>query len=103
MDGLIKPSDPSRNGGYGPMAGAPEQSLAAFAQHLTGPHAPNPHWVADAVASLIKTPRGKCPFRTTVDRLGMAAAVDPYNQAADDLQKKVHAAFGMSDALKLRT
>jgi NAD(P)-dependent dehydrogenase (short-subunit alcohol dehydrogenase family) len=103
MDGLIRPSDRSREAGYGPMAGAPEQSFAAFAKHLTGPHAPDPQWVADAVAGLIRAPRGQRPFRTTVDRLGMGAAVDPYNQAADALQKKVYAAFGMSEALTLKT
>lgn len=103
MDGLIRPSDASRNGGYGPMAGAPEQSFAAFAKHLTGPHAPDPQWVADAVAGLVRAPRGKRPFRTTVDRLGMGAAVDPYNQAAEELQRKVYAAFGMSEVLTLKT
>jgi len=103
MDGLIKPSDRSRDPGYGPMAGAPEQSLASFVKHLTGPHAPNPQWVADAVAGLVQAPRGKRPFRTTVDRLGMGAAVDPYNQAAEEMQKKVYAAFGLSDVLALKT
>jgi hypothetical protein len=39
----------------------------------------------------------------TVDRLGMGAAVDPFNRAADDLQKKVYAAFGISEALTLKT
>jgi len=103
MDGLIKPSDRSRDKGYGPIADAPEQSLTAFVKHLTGPQAPNPQWVADAVLGLVKTPRGKRPFRTTVDRLGMGAAVDPYNQAAEEMQKKVYAAFGMSEVLTLKT
>jgi len=103
MDGLMKPSDASRSGSYGPMADAPEQSFAAYATRMKGPHAPNPQWVADAVLGLVKAPRGKRPFRTTVDRLGMGAAVDPYNQAAEELQKKVYAAFGMSEVLTLRT
>jgi NAD(P)-dependent dehydrogenase (short-subunit alcohol dehydrogenase family) len=103
MDALIKPADRSRDASYGTFAAAPEQSLAAFARHVTGPNAPDPQWVADAVAGLLKMPRGKRPFRTTVDRLGMGAAVDPYNQAAEELQKKVYAAFGMADALTLKT
>ena len=53
--------------------------------------------------TLVRTPRGKRPFRTTVDRLGMGAAVDPYNQAAEEMQKKVYAAFGISETLSLRT
>jgi len=103
MDGLLKPSDVSRNGSYGPMSDAPERSYAAYATRMKGPQAPNPQWVADAVGGLVKAPRGKRPFRTTVDRLGMGAAVDPYNHAADDLQKKVYAAFGMSETLLLKT
>ena len=103
MEGRIKPSDASRNSSYGAMAAAPEQAAADFTKLVTGPNAPNPQWVADAVAGLVKAPRGKRPFRTTVDRLGMGAAVDPYNQAAEEMQKKIYAAFGMSEALTLRT
>jgi hypothetical protein len=58
--------------------------------------------VADAVSNIIKTPRGSRPFRTTVDRLGMGAAVEPYNKAADDLQKGMYAAFGMAEVLQLK-
>ncbi len=103
MDAMLRPSDGSRDAGYGPLAGAPEQSLAAFVKHLRGPQAPDPQWVADAVAGLVRAPRGKRPFRTTVDRSGMGAAVDPYNRAAEELQKQVYAAFRMSEALTLRT
>lgn len=102
MDALVTPSDGSRDASYGPLAQAPRQALDAFAKHVTGPGAPDPNWVAEAVADLIKLPRGKRPFRTTVDRLGMGAAVDPYNQAAEELTRKVYAAFGMSDALTLK-
>ena len=103
MDALVRPSDRSRDASYGPMAGLPEKALSDFAGHMKGPNGPDPQWVADAVAGLIRTPRGKRPFRTTVDRLDMGAAVDPYNRAAEDLQKQVYTAFGMADLLTLKT
>jgi NAD(P)-dependent dehydrogenase (short-subunit alcohol dehydrogenase family) len=100
---LIRPSDTARANEYGDMAQAPDQFLSAFEKHLTGPSAPQPQWVADAVAKLINTPRGERPFRTVVDRLGMGAAIEPYNSAIDEIQKNVFAAFGMADMLKLKT
>lgn len=102
-DALLRPSDKDAVKSYGPMAEAPEQSLKGFEQLFSGPNPPNPQWVADAVSKVIKTPRGQRPFRTTVDRVGMGAAVEPYNKAAEELQKGVYAAFGMSDVLKLKT
>jgi len=103
MDGLLQPSDTARTPGYGPMAKAPEQSFAAFAKHLSGPNAPDPQWVADAIVGLIRTPRGKRPFRTTVDRRGAGEAVDAYNRAADELQKTIYTASGMAGMLTLQT
>jgi NAD(P)-dependent dehydrogenase (short-subunit alcohol dehydrogenase family) len=100
---LVRPSDAGRTAAYGERAGAPDQSFAAFAKSFEGPNAPNPQWVADAVAALIDAPRGRRPFRTTVDRLGMGAAVDPYNKLAEEVQRNVYAGFGMSQALSLNT
>lgn len=102
MDNLIHPSDSARIASYGPMASAPEASLKAFERNFEGPNAPNPQWVADAVAQIIRTPRGERPFRTPVDRIGMGDAVKPYNLAAEEMQKALYAAFGMSDVLKLK-
>ncbi|MBN8540453.1 MAG: SDR family oxidoreductase [Deltaproteobacteria bacterium] len=102
VDNLVRPSDANRIKTYGEMGHAPEAFLKNFEKNFEGPNAPNPQWVADAVLNLIKAPRGSRPFRTTVDRLGMGAAVEPYNKAADDLQKGMYAAFGMSDVLQLK-
>jgi NAD(P)-dependent dehydrogenase (short-subunit alcohol dehydrogenase family) len=101
-DAMLRPSDKTRDAGYGPLAAAPEKAFAAFAKHLSGPDGPKPEWVAEAVAGLVRAPRGTRPFRTTVDRLGMGAAVDVYNQTAEELMKKVYTAFKMADALTLR-
>lgn len=102
VDNLVRPSDTNRIKSYGEMGHAPEGFLKNFEKNFEGPNAPNPQWVADAVLNLIKTPRGSRPFRTTVDRLGMGAAVEPYNKAADDMQKGMYAAFGMADVLQLK-
>ena len=101
-ENLMTPGDQARAKSYGAMARAPEESLKGFKQHLEGAHAPNPQWVADAVVNLVKMPRGQRPFRTTVDKMGMGAAIDPYNKAMDDIQRNVYAAFGMADVLKLK-
>jgi NAD(P)-dependent dehydrogenase (short-subunit alcohol dehydrogenase family) len=102
IDGLVRPSDPARAKGYGPAADAPEMFLKAFEKNFEGPNAPNPQWVADAVAGLVKMPRGQRPFRTAVDRLGMGDAVTPYNKFAEEMQAKVYSAFGMADVLKVK-
>jgi NAD(P)-dependent dehydrogenase (short-subunit alcohol dehydrogenase family) len=102
VDNLLRPSDTDRVRSYGEMGHAPEGFLKNFEKNFEGPDAPNPQWVADAVLNLIKTPRGLRPFRTTVDRLGMGTAVEPYNKAADELQKGMYSAFGMSDVLQLK-
>lgn len=99
---LLAASDEARTAAYGPAAQAPQQAFAAFEKVLHGANAPDPQWVADAVGDLLATPRGERPFRTVVDRLGMGAAVAPYNEAAAALQASVYAAFGMADTLKLK-
>lgn len=102
VDNLVRPSDTSRTKSYGELGQAPEAFLKNFEKNFEGPNAPNPQWVADAVLNLVKTPRGQRPFRTTVDRLGMGAAVEPYNKAADELQRGVYSAFGMAEVLNLK-
>jgi NAD(P)-dependent dehydrogenase (short-subunit alcohol dehydrogenase family) len=101
-ESLIRPSDTARAGQYGDLAKAPQRSMDAFAQVFEGPNAPDPQWVADAVAGIIRMPRGKRPFRTVVDRLGMGAAIEPYNKAIEEIQAKVYAAFGMAESLQLK-
>ena len=102
MDSLIRPTDTERVKEYAAMAQAPEASLAAFSKIFEGDKAPNPQWVADAVSDLIKKPRGQRPFRTVVDRIGMGAAIEPYNQSIEEIQKNVFTAFGMAESLKLK-
>ncbi|HEX7898086.1 MAG TPA: SDR family NAD(P)-dependent oxidoreductase [Planctomycetota bacterium] len=99
MDAMLRPSDASRDASYGPLAGAPEKAFAAFAKRLTGPDAPDPQRVADVVAGLVRAPRGKRPFRSTVDRTPMGEAVEACNRTAEEQQARVYAAFGIADVL----
>jgi NAD(P)-dependent dehydrogenase (short-subunit alcohol dehydrogenase family) len=101
-DNLMRPSDSNGIKTYGDLAPMPEMMLKAFEKNFEGPNAPDPQWVADAVAEIVKKPRGQRPFRTVVDRLGMGTAVIPYNKSADELQKGMFTAFGMADSLKLK-
>jgi NAD(P)-dependent dehydrogenase (short-subunit alcohol dehydrogenase family) len=100
IDNLMKPSDPARNASYGPMADAPAQTLAHFESVLAATPAQNPQRVADAIAKLIATPRGERPLRTTVDALGMGAAVNGYNDALAGLTAGLYKNFGMDHLLK---
>lgn len=101
VNNLIRPSDHKRSAGYGEMSKAPDAALAAFEMRLHGPGAPDPQWVADAIAEIVRLPRGKRPFRTVVDRLGLGAAIEPYNSAIEKIQEQIYSAFGMAAMLRL--
>jgi NAD(P)-dependent dehydrogenase (short-subunit alcohol dehydrogenase family) len=100
IDNLMHPSDTARSASYGPMADAPAQTLKHFEDVLAATPAQNPQRVADAIASLIATPRGERPLRTTVDALGMGAAVNGYNDALAGLTAALYKNFGMDHLLK---
>jgi NAD(P)-dependent dehydrogenase (short-subunit alcohol dehydrogenase family) len=100
IDNLMRPSDAARNTSYGPMADAPAQTLKHFESVLTATPEQNPQRVADAIAALIASPRGERPLRTTVDALGMGAAVNGYNDALAGLTAGLYKNFGMDHLLK---
>jgi NAD(P)-dependent dehydrogenase (short-subunit alcohol dehydrogenase family) len=100
IDNLMHPSDPARNASYGLMADAPAQTLKHFESVLAATPEQNPQRVADAIAALIASPRGERPLRTTVDALGMGAAVNGYNDALAGLTAGLYKNFGMDHLLK---
>lgn len=102
IDNLMHPSDASRNASYGPMADAPAQTLKHFGEVLAANTAQNPQRVADAVATLIAASRGERPLRTTVDALGMGAAVESYNTALANLTVGLYKNFGIDHLLTLQ-
>jgi len=102
FDALLKPSDRSQDPGYGDMIHAPKQAFESFEGALAQNPVQNPQLVADAIADLISTPAGSRPSRTTVDKMGMSDAINPYNDHLDQIHHGLFNAFGMGDMLKLK-
>lgn len=99
---LIEPSDRSQDASYGELVQAPKQFFDNFEGALASNPAQNPQNVADAISGLISTPAGQRPFRTVVDKMGMGDAIQPYNDALDQVTSGIYNAFGMGDMLKLK-
>jgi NAD(P)-dependent dehydrogenase (short-subunit alcohol dehydrogenase family) len=87
---LLRPSDRSREPEYGELAAAPERQLAGFEAMLRQFPDQVPSRVADAVVTLLAAPRGKRPFRTAVDFIGMGSAIEPYNQHLAELTRGLY-------------
>lgn len=102
IDHLMRPSDKERTESYGPMAQAPQAFLENFERKLAAAPAQDPQGVADAIAGLIALPAGQRPFRTTVDTLGMGAAVEGYNRAAAELTQGLYRSFGIEAMLSVQ-
>ncbi len=99
---LLQPSDTSTNEGYGDMIHAPQQAFESFEGALAQNPAQNPQMVADAISTLIDTPAGSRPMRTTVDNMGMGVHIKPYNDQLQQVHEGIYGAFGMDGMLKLK-
>jgi NAD(P)-dependent dehydrogenase (short-subunit alcohol dehydrogenase family) len=99
---LVKPADPDRDTGYGEFAEMPLASFANFQEALKANPEQDPQLVADAVSGLISTPAGKRKFRTIVDKMGMGAHLEAYNDQLETITQGIYSAFGMSDLLKVK-
>ena len=102
FDSLMRPSDAARAESYGEMANFPEEFFKGFEANLATHEAQSPQLVADAVSKLVTTPAGERPFRTTVDTIGMSAAIEPLNEASTTITKNLFTAFGLTDFLTLK-
>ena len=83
---LIEAEDKEVLAGYGEMADMPINNLKQMAEMLSGPDAPSPQLVADAIKGLVDTPQGKRPLRTVVGPLTVAGVEqlnEDYLQARD--------------------
>ncbi|MBN2611992.1 MAG: SDR family oxidoreductase [Bacteroidales bacterium] len=83
IDNAMKPVQEKVLGEYGELAGIPEKIFAALADALSGPNAPSPQAIADAVKELIEMPMGARPLRTIVDKMGFEAVTS----AAESINK----------------
>jgi NAD(P)-dependent dehydrogenase (short-subunit alcohol dehydrogenase family) len=89
-------TDVERAKGYGPMENGAQQFFAGLDQMMTGPNAPHPDEVAEAVVKLIETPAGTRPFRVVVDKM-MGAMVEGLNSAHAQVQKGILTGLGMGN------
>ncbi|MEO1703873.1 MAG: SDR family oxidoreductase [Pseudomonadota bacterium] len=100
---LMQPSARDRDASYGEMAGAPEASLAGFEAFLAENPAQAPQIVSDAVVAVLDAPHGARPFRTEVDKIGMAEPLKGYNDHLAQVTEGLFTNLGMADLLKVRT
>lgn len=87
-------ADQERAQGYGPLANGMQQMGAMMAQMFSGPNAPNPQEVADAIVALVESAPGTRPDRVIVDRM-MGQGPDALNKAHAEVQKAVLGGMGM--------
>ena len=102
IDNLMHPTSRDRDAGYGDLAGAPKATLEGFEGFLASNPQQNPQLVADAVVSIIGTPAGTRPFRTEVDRIGMAEPLKGHNDHLAEVTAGLFANLGMEEMLKLK-
>lgn len=100
MTSLLTPSDNSRNESYGEFMNVPAQMGEASGKALQANPEQNPQKVADAILSVIDTPKGERPFRTVVDSMGMGEPLKGYNEQLEQILNGIYTNFGMVDMLK---
>ena len=103
IDNLMQPTSRDRDPGYGDMASAPKATLEGFEGFLAANPQQAPQLVADAVVAVIDGDPGTRPFRTEVDRIGMAEPLKGYNDHLAQVTLGLFTNLGMEDMLKLKT
>ncbi len=89
------PADQEVPAQYGDMATRPQEMFAGFGDAFSGPDAPDPQQVADAIADLIDLPAGERPLRTVVGTL-MTAGVRELNEQYDKSRKELFTSLGVA-------
>ena len=88
-----QPADTERVAEYGAVGEIPGAMFQQFGTMLSGPDAPNPHDIAEAIARLIVTPKGDRPARTVV---GASFGADTLNDATEPVQASTLEALGLA-------
>ncbi len=86
------PADGERAAEYGDVGQIPGAMFETFNTMFSGPDAPDPHDVAEAIANLIATPKGDRPARTVV---GAGFGADTLNNATEPVQASTVEALGL--------
>lgn len=94
-----QPMDQAKQEEYGEIGKIPAAMFDQFMTMLSGPDAPDPQDVADAVSNLIRKPNGARPARTVV---GASFGADAVNLATAPVQNETIKALGLAylDGLK---
>lgn len=102
FESLITPSDVGREDHYSEVHPTPQEFGEAFGEALAAKPEQNPQDVADALLTLVETAPGQRPFRTVVDKMGMGDAINPYNEAHEQVTNGVFSAFGIDHLLTVK-
>lgn len=95
--GMMQPGDGERAASYGDLADVPADFWNGVAGMLQSAEAANPAGFADAIVDLINTPSGERPLRLVIDPVTGGDAPKAINQASQQVQRQVLAAFGLND------
>jgi NAD(P)-dependent dehydrogenase (short-subunit alcohol dehydrogenase family) len=101
MNGMLRPSDNSRNEQYGDMIHMPDASLNGYVDYLKTVPKQKPQAIADAVGELLEMPFGQKPFRTVVDFTNLKGLIEPYNESLDGMTRELFEGMGMDNLLSL--
>ena len=89
---LSQPADTGRVAEYGSVGEIPAAMFEHFTGMFSGPGAPDPHDISEAIAQLIATPKGERPARIVV---GASFGADAVNDATEPIQTATVEALGL--------
>jgi len=92
------PADTDRAVAYGAVGEIPDAMFQHFMTTFRAADAPNPHDVAEAIATLVAQPKGSRPARTVV---GAAFGSDAVNAQTAPIQAHVVEALGLGHLAKV--
>ncbi len=101
FEGLMKPSDHSRNNNYADFEQVAAKFFSDFGNALDSNTEQNSQNVADAISLLINTPAGQRKFRTVVDKMGMGEFIEGLNNQHEQLTSEIFNSFGIEKMLTL--
>lgn len=95
-----QPDDAARAMEYTAAMAVAQKFGEALGQMFSGPDAPKPQEVADAIVKVVETPAGQRPLRTVVDRF-WAQRSEAHNTTATQVQTELLTSIGMAHMLSV--
>jgi len=87
-----QPGDASRGTAYGEIGAIPGKMIETLMTQLASADAPNPHDVAEAIATLVAQPNGSRPARLIV---GESFGADALNHQSASVQTQILGGLGL--------